>query len=92
MISALVNGTLATEGFEREFLRTFKQESAGMDDELFRILDRLFGAVDAYWSECQSDQETLFSISEQSLRREAAAALKQLDQFIRQDRIGRATG
>jgi self-protective colicin-like immunity protein len=87
MISAYLTGLLSVDAFEREFLRAFKAEPAGMDDELFHILDKLFGAVDAYWSECKPGEETAFRISEDSLRREAEEALERLNRYLRRNPI-----
>ena len=92
MIAAFVAGTLSAGRFEQQFLQAFKTEPTGMDEALFRILDELFGAVDAYSPDCRPDEETAFLISEESLRREAAHALERLNQLLDRDRVGRSAG
>jgi hypothetical protein len=91
LISAFVAGSISVAAFDEQFLRTFKSEPEGMDGELFGILDRLFGAVDAYWHECNPGEESAFLISEATLRREATVALERLDRFTRRDLVGRST-
>jgi hypothetical protein len=92
LIAAYVDGALPTEDFEREFLRAFKAEPAEMDGELFRVLDDLFGAVDAYSPDCRPGEETAFLISEDRLRREATHALDRLNRLLGPDRVGRTAG
>jgi hypothetical protein len=82
MIRAFLDRQLPVEEFERRYLAAFKEEPAGMDEELYSILDSVFGAVDAYWPECQPGQETAFEISEQRLREEVSAALVRLDRWL----------
>lgn len=74
MIAAFLGGALPADRFEGEYLHAYKVEPADMDDDLFHILDRLFGAVDAYRPDCEPGRETAFSISEDGLRREAQGA------------------
>jgi hypothetical protein len=82
MIRAFVDGGLPVEEFERRYLAAFKAEPGGMDPAAFAILDRLFGAVDAYWSEVTPEQETPFLISEDRLREYARVALEQLAAYL----------
>lgn len=79
MIEAFLGGVLSAERFERAFLDAFKSEPMGMDEDIYLVLDRLFGAVDAYWSECSPGEATPLCLSEQDLRREAADALGRLN-------------
>jgi hypothetical protein len=91
MISSFVGGHMPADRFEREFLEAFLDEPADMDDELFRILDELFGAVDAYWPECGPGEETAFVISEDTLRHQAEGALERLNRYLDRNPVGRTT-
>ena len=82
LIRDFVDGGLPVDEFERRYLADFKAEPGGMDPALFTILDRLFGAVDAYWSEVEPGQESPFLISEHRLREEARTALDQLHAYL----------
>jgi hypothetical protein len=82
LIQAFVDGVVPADEFEQRYLAAFKAEPGGMDPALFFILDRLFGAVDAFWGDVKHGEETPFLISEDHLREEARAALRQLDTYL----------
>ncbi len=82
LIDRFLGGSITVEEFEKTFLTSFKAEPASLDNELYEILDKLFGAVDSYWHECELGSETAFEISEVTLREEAADALAQLEQHL----------
>ncbi|KPB06695.1 hypothetical protein AAV98_00140 [Bacillus sp. CHD6a] len=70
---------ITVEDFERDYLKTFKNETERMDYTLFDILNGVFEAVDCYWHECLPGQETAFEISEQQLRKEVCEALVKIN-------------
>ena len=48
LLSALVSGRIEPEAFEATYLLRFKSEQTELPKEIFAVLDRLFGEVDAY--------------------------------------------
>lgn len=79
LIEDKIDGVISVEDFERDYLKTFKNETERMDNTLFEILNGVFEAVDCYWHECLPGQETAFEISEQQLRKEVNEALDKLN-------------
>jgi hypothetical protein len=82
LIRSFLDGNLRVENFEARYLESFKAEPAGMDKQLFDILEDLFEDVDAYSPTCFPEEETATRISRQGLLREAAEALVRLDQYL----------
>lgn len=82
LVERFLDGTITAEEFEKAFLNSFKAEPASLDNELYKILDKLFGAVDSYWHECEPGSETAFEISEDALREASSSALVQLKQYF----------
>ncbi|WHY93132.1 colicin immunity domain-containing protein [Neobacillus cucumis] len=78
LMKDFIDQVITVEDFEREYLKTFKNETERMDNTLFEILNGVFEAVDCYWHECLPGQETAFEISEQQLRKEVSEALDKL--------------
>jgi hypothetical protein len=81
LVRAFLDEQIPVEEFEARYLSAFKSETEVMDEPVYRILDTLFSAVDAYWIECMPGEETAFLISEDQLRREAAKALAELERL-----------
>jgi len=44
-----INQVVNVEDFERDYLKTFKNETERMDTALFEILNGVFESVDCYW-------------------------------------------
>ncbi|MGD7054245.1 colicin immunity domain-containing protein [Sutcliffiella horikoshii] len=82
LIEDFIDGVISVEDFERDYLKTFKNETERMDNTLFEILNGVFEAVDCYWHECLPGQETAFEISEQQLRKEVSEALVKLNSLL----------
>jgi Bacterial self-protective colicin-like immunity len=78
LIQSFLDKSISTKVFERNYLENFKAETELIESELFRILDCLFAAVDSYWVDCEEDHISKFEITEIQLRKEAATALKLL--------------
>ena len=80
MIEDLLEGRLTATEFETQYLLSFKQEPESLRDDIFLILDRLFGDVDAFCSDASLRGKD--DLDEGQLRqraREALAALHELD-------------
>jgi hypothetical protein len=82
LMKDFIDEVITVEDFEREYLKTFKNETERMDNRLFEILNGVFEAVDCYWHECLPGQETAFEISEQQLRKEVSEALVKLNSLL----------
>lgn len=82
LMDDFINEAITVEDFEREYLKTFKNETERMNNTLFEILNGVFEAVDCYWHECLPGQETAFEISEQQLRKEVSEALVKLNSLL----------
>jgi hypothetical protein len=79
LMEDFIDEVITVEDFERDYLKTFKNETERMDNTLFEILNGVFEAVDCYWHECLPGQETAFEISEKQLRKEVSEALDKLN-------------
>lgn len=82
LMEDFINKVITVEEFERDYLKTFKNETERMGSLLFEILNGVFEAVDCYWYECLPGQETVFEISELQLRREVNEALVKLNKVL----------
>jgi hypothetical protein len=82
LMKDFIDEGITVEDFERDYLKTFKNETERMDYTLFEILNRVFEAVDCYWHECLPGQETAFEISEQQLRKEVRDALVKMNSLL----------
>jgi Bacterial self-protective colicin-like immunity len=82
LMKDFIDEVITVEDFESEYLKTFKNDTEGMDNTLFEILNGVFAAVDCYWHECLPGQETAFEISEQQLRKEVCEALVKLNSLL----------
>ncbi len=81
LITNYVDDQISTAEFEKTYLKMFKSEPEIFEDAIFLILEQLFSAVDSYWHECEPDQETVFMISEKTLKHEAKKALNAIDKI-----------
>ncbi len=79
LITNFIAGKISVDEFQNRFLISFKTEPGGMKKCYYRILDKLFGAVDSFWHECLSGDESAFEISEDELRRIAQKSLEELN-------------
>jgi hypothetical protein len=82
LIYDFLENKISVDAFEAQYLANFKAEPVGMDSFLFEVLETLFEAVDSYWHECLPENETVFMISEKSLRQEATTALRVIDRYL----------
>jgi hypothetical protein len=82
LMQDFINEVITVDDFERDYLKTFKNETERMCKPLFEILNGVFEAVDCYWHECLPGQETAFEISEQQLRKEVSEALVKLSSLL----------
>ncbi|NMH74576.1 hypothetical protein HF078_15930 [Bacillus sp. RO2] len=82
LMKDFIDEVITVEDFERDYLKTLKNETERIDYTLFEILNRVFEAVDCYWHECLPGQETAFEISEQQLRKEVRDALVKMNSLL----------
>ncbi len=76
LIRPFLAGTISADEFQTRYFRAFKNETAALPEDEFRILDRLFGEVDNY-----VDNPALRNpgnLDEPGLRRACQAALAAL--------------
>jgi hypothetical protein len=83
LMECFINEDITIEEFERNYLKTFKNETERIGSPLFEILNGVFEAVDRYWHECLPGEETAFEISEEQLRKEVHEALVKLSNLFK---------
>ena len=76
LIRQFLDHRMSAEDFERQYLKSFKNETAGMTIAEFSLLDRLFSAVDAFCPDAPLRSEDDFD--EDQLREAAKATLAEL--------------
>ncbi|MFE1246061.1 colicin immunity domain-containing protein [Fictibacillus sp. NPDC058756] len=69
LMEKFLNHAMSFEEFEKRFLNKFRVESVWLDDELFKILNEVFEAIDF----CRSD------FSELILRKKINDSLRRLE-------------
>lgn len=83
LMNAFVSGAISAPEFERQYLEKFKNERRPLDEWTYRILDEVFGHVDAFTADEAlyqqvSDENPGWPLTEAQLKkkvREAAARL-----------------
>lgn len=85
-------GALSAEEFQRAYLEHFKNENRELDDDLFEVLDELFGAVDAFCADPELLAELCvakpgFYLDEKALRAKVAQASQRLASLHKQTRL-----
>ncbi len=79
LISAFVNGNMASDVFRSTYLAKFKAEQRQLADNLYEELDTLFGDVDAFTKDdVLLASNPVFYINDAELRRRASNALTAL--------------
>ncbi len=81
LLDRFLRKEVATTDFEREYLAMFKEERSFLPDEVFCVLDRLFGDVDALCMDPELFGEG--DVSEEQLRQRCALALKELRALLK---------
>jgi len=76
LLDAFLRESISAVEFERLFLITFKSDTTMWPPALFKILDTLFGDIDAFCADEGLREEG--DLSEQELRVQCAQALKAL--------------
>lgn len=83
LLKKFVTRKITADEFERRFLELYKAETTLMSEKEFQILDKLFGAVDAYCSDPELIEDPLFDIDENGLRLSAQEALDELGELTK---------
>lgn len=79
LLGQFVNGGLQVEEFQENFLRRFKQERRPMNEEIFDLLEGVFGDVDSFSrNRGLLAKRSEFYLNEQQLRERAKTAWTQL--------------
>jgi hypothetical protein len=76
LMQAFLKNSINVKEFEYRYLEMFKNENTLFPSDIFKILDELFAAVDAFCSEpelCDEDD-----LNEQQLRAKTSEALARL--------------
>lgn len=85
LVAAFLRGDVPAGAFAREFEAKYLADTAVHPQEIFDVLEALFGAADSFVSDeglraqLKSDRPTMY-IGEEELRQAAAAALAELRQ------------
>jgi hypothetical protein len=85
LMRAFVQGTLTPAEFEADYLAKFKAERRELDEWTYRILDEVFGHVDAFCADDVLRQQLQkehpgWHLSGEQLRAKVADALGRLEQ------------
>jgi len=83
LMTEFVNGTISASEFELRYIEKFKGEQRPLDEWTYRILDEVFGHVDAYCGDAELYEQVAvenpdWPLNEAQLRqkvRDAAARL-----------------
>jgi hypothetical protein len=86
LIGSFVSKEIGAEDFEKQYLKMFKTQSGFLPNNIFKILDGLFGDVDAFCADPELCDED--NLNEEQLREKCARALKQLHGLI--DSLGQS--
>ncbi|MGG3887557.1 colicin immunity domain-containing protein [Metabacillus fastidiosus] len=78
LIESFLKNEINVGEFEKRYLRSFKDETEKLGENLFIILNDLFESVDRYWNECKPGEETDYEISEEQLKVDAEKAFQNL--------------
>jgi hypothetical protein len=86
LMDRYLHGELSAEDFQLAFLEKFKKETRRLNDDLFGLLDELFGDVDAFCADpkilAELQAETPgFYLDEQSLKKRVREVSERLSQF-----------
>jgi hypothetical protein len=76
LIKAFLINAIDAQQFESGFLEKFKNDSAEFPDDVFQLLDEMFGAVDAFCADPELRDE--HDLTEKQLRSKAAEILAKL--------------
>lgn len=83
IIQTFLEGALPVEKFVQDYLDAFLSDpGTDIDKPLFDILEDLFEDIEAYSPMWHSEEEGPFRITEESLRREAAETLMNLERYL----------
>lgn len=80
VVKAFVDGHLSAIEFESVFLRMFKKDDAVRPDSHYKILNDLFGSVDAFCSD--PSIRAVQDLNDEQLHNDAKAALSELSAFV----------
>lgn len=87
IINGFLRGELSAEDFQTIYMAAFSKEYKGMDPALFAILQDLFEDADAYYVLCTEENETVFRITEPTLRREVLDAVEKLKAYQQEQHL-----
>lgn len=88
LLDRYIRGEFSVQEFQTRYLNRFKNEDRQLDDELFAILDELFGDVDAFSGdpmvrvELQSKTPG-FYLDENQLRERVIRASREIGRLLR---------
>lgn len=78
LLTEFLEERISVDKFEEAFLEKFKDEKKFSSDEEYRILDKLFGDIDAYCDEESKLFDPEFDVTEVELRELVKKTLEQL--------------
>lgn len=81
LISHYLDGELSAAEFSNQYLDEFKTEEAGLSEQTFRTLQRLFGEADAYCPD-PNLRDDEWDIDEEALREAAEEADAELQALL----------
>jgi virulence-associated protein VagC len=85
IVKAFLEGRLSTNEFIRLYLIIFKEGEKLMVEPLYEIISKFFWAVEDFHEDVTPEEEAedQFSITEPTMRKRLAAALDELEQFLK---------
>lgn len=78
LLRNFVEGKISVHRFEVLFLQKFKAESSFIHELEFKVLDKLFADVDAYFDSTSSEFDSEYNVSEKQLKESAQETLDYL--------------
>ena len=85
LISLFIIGKISAVEFEHKYLQLFKNDQTNHSKQLFLVLDKLFGDVDAFCPDPMLRDE--FDLDEQALQHACVEALEMLNLILPQKTV-----
>ncbi len=81
LILSFLDNTKDFDSFKAAFEEAFDEEEEDMDENLFFILDGVWGSLQSYWPDIAAEGERAHRITGETLRKELAHSLHQLSEY-----------
>ena len=82
LITSFMDNMVDFNSFKIAFEQAFDDEEEDMDEDLFFILDSVWGSLQSYWPNITAEEERPVRITGETLRKEQSLFLQQLSEYI----------